>query len=264
MLFVLALIPVFALMASLFLYRHNAKREILKLDFVQFIYSMVLYPLIFVWFKAFIYYLLRGQLAVNISAGDIVLIDTVLSVMLLYVYGFVIIHSVTKSFNLKYYRDPLYDIFEHSEWFHLWFSHLAIYSGLLLAFSVASFLNIAIPLDWMANNRGFYPSLGIAFVAGLGGFAGIWLSDPQQGHFLRMIKLLIAFVFSLHIVAFFIWEPDFDLRYGVYWVTFTAFFAMALTSFVVGRSRRTRRLLDRFKHDLWEESKLFLFDQGKK
>ncbi|EKD43989.1 MAG: hypothetical protein ACD_72C00045G0003, partial [uncultured bacterium] len=52
----LIIIPLLSLLASLGLYRYNGKKEILRFDLVQFFYAFILMPMIYIWFKSFLFF----------------------------------------------------------------------------------------------------------------------------------------------------------------------------------------------------------------
>ena len=58
------------MLSALALYRKNGRREILKFDVVQFWYAFVLVPVLFVWFKSFLFFTLRDELNLYGRGGD--------------------------------------------------------------------------------------------------------------------------------------------------------------------------------------------------
>src|SRR3989344_3589542 len=64
------LIPVLSVLSALALYHKSGKMEILKFDVVQFWYAFVLAPILFVWFKSFLFITLRDELNLYRVAGD--------------------------------------------------------------------------------------------------------------------------------------------------------------------------------------------------
>lgn len=250
-LFLLFLIPVLAILVGLLSYKHNGKRELIRLDLVQFIYAFVIYPLMFVWLKSFLYYLLSKELEIRLSVTEMFVIDTFFTVIMLFVFAFLIIHALTKSFNLKYYRDPLYDIFEHSEYYHVWLSHLGMYFGMMLLFVLLAILNIFFPFEIAPNREFFFFILFSGLGVGLLGFLGLWLSDSEETQFMRLIKLGIAAFFTVLVVAYFALDPKFNLLYGWYWFTAMGFFSMVICSFLFEKSQKAKSLADRFKHYKW-------------
>ncbi|MCA9370211.1 hypothetical protein KC686_03570, partial [Candidatus Woesebacteria bacterium] len=125
-------IPILSSLSGLLLYRFIGKKQLFKLDSIQFLYAFVLAPLLFVWAKTFFYTLVSTQnLGIALSSNDVFILDTVFSTFLLFIYAFVVMHSLTKTFNVRMKDDPLYNIFHHSEYFHLWLTHLAMFGGVL-------------------------------------------------------------------------------------------------------------------------------------
>lgn len=261
---VLAAIPFFCFFAVLFLYRHNGKKQVLRLDFVQFVYSMIIFPLLFVWLKSLMFFLLRDELAFSLSTTELFWIDSVISLVMLYIYGFVMIHSLTKTFNLRYFHDPLYDLILHSEWFHLWFSHIAMYSAVSFLLVILSVINILFPFGELQRSFGLYSWIGLGSILGMFGYATIYLSDPKQGHFLRIMKLLIALLFICHGILYFWFTPPFQDNYSLFWTISSMITTLIFGVFVFDRSEKSRNLLDHFKHYGWEDFKIHLFDSSKK
>lgn len=257
MITVLYLIPVFAVISAVLMYRLNGKREFLKIDLVQFFYAFVLAPLLFVWLKTFLYFLLRVEVNFSLSSVQLFLLDTTFSLFFIYVFAFVVIHSITKSFNLKRVRDPLYNIFEHSEFFHLWLTHLIMYIGGMVLISGLSLFNIWFPLDIELSQVSFYIFNAASLIAGFFIFMIIWLSDPKQdqANFMRLMKLSFGFFFLVHIVVYFVFNPAFSPEFGLYWGSLNIFTALVLCSLFAYRSERAQtffeKMSDFFKHRGW-------------
>lgn len=226
---VLIFIPLLALIAGLTLYKHNGKREILRLDMVQFFYAFILLPVLYVWFKGFLFFVLESQLSVMVSQTGILVWDTAYSLLFLFLYAFVVIHSLTKSFKLKKEKDPLYDLFEHAEYYHLWVSHLIIYVGVMILFSLLSAINLWIDLPWSISPLQFYISLGVAFLmAGLG-YSAFLKTDLDSGgnSFVRLMNLFSAVFFVLHIGAYIIFDPVFAGPKTMFWYQLALFSGLA-------------------------------------
>lgn len=251
MLAVLFLIPVCALVAILLLYPHVAKREFLRFDLVQFVYGFVIFPLMYIWLKSFMYYFLRHQSEVQLSTGDVLVVDGFLSLIFLYIYAFVIIHSLTKSFKEKKLRDPLYDMFAHSEWFHLYASHLFIYLGLVIVFTLISLANIAVPMVLVGSRSTTLGLMSAGFAFGLLAYGGIWLSDFWQGHFMRILKLAFALSFTLQVVAYFIATPSLSLSYAFFWTIFMGMVGIIVCALAFDRSEKPETWFGHLKHRNW-------------
>lgn len=216
----LVLVPFFALISSLILYRHTGKRDILRFDLVQFVYAFVVAPILFVWLKTFIFLLLQSDSNFNLSFNEIYVIETGFTVFFLYLYAFTVIHALTASFQRKKLKDPLWDIFEHSEYFHLWLTHLVMIVGSCLLLTGASIVNLVVPFNIALSKMSFYGMLAAGAILGVVVFFGAWLSDPkQEAQFMRIVKLNFAFFFLVEMVVYFIFDPTFSAQYGLYWMT---------------------------------------------
>jgi hypothetical protein len=270
MMTVLYLVPVFALVSAVLVYRLNGRREFLRLDVVQFFYAFVLSPALFLWLKSFLYKLLRGEVPVALSNFQIFMIDTAFSIFFLYVFAFVVIHSLTKSFNLRRTTDPLYDLFEHSEFFHLWLTHLIMYVGAMLLISVLSIANVWFPLPVQLDRTGLYVICGLGVVSGLFSFMITWLSDPKQerANFMRLMKLSFGFFFLVHVVVYFVFNPAFSPMLGLYWWSLIVFATLVVCSLFAYRSERALSFFERvseyFKHTKWGENIQLFTDARKK
>jgi hypothetical protein len=257
MLLFLYLIPLFVVISGILVYPHNGKREFLKLDLVQFFYAFIVAPLMFVWLKSFMYILLKTELGDALSSGQLFIIDTAFSLLSLYIFAFVVIHSLTATFNRRIVRDPLYDMFAHSEFFHLWLSHIVMFGGLMAVLTIIGIANVFLPLNMSLTKPLFYLLCGSGIVAGLLSFMMVWLSDPRQegARFMRLMKLMFGIFFILFCVVYFIFAPSFTAERGMYWWSFSAITSLAACSFFTYKSTRAytwvERLSNRFKHLKW-------------
>ncbi len=247
MIYVIYLIPVLTIISSMLMYRLNGKKQLLKLDLVQFVYAFVLAPALFIWIKSFLYYLLRVEVEVSLSALQIFMIDTAFSTVFLYIFAFVVIHSLTKSFHLQSSKDPLYDIFEHSEFFHLWLTHLIVYVGAMLLISIMAFFNVYYPLTIETSKPLFYFWTITGFMTGIVSFVMIWISDPKQNgaNFARVMKLLFGVFFLLHVLLYFLLDPPFNVQHGLYWWSLSLFTALVVCSLFAYKSERAHNLFSR-------------------
>ena len=243
----LYLIPLFAVVSGVLLYRHNGKREILKLDLVQFFYAFVIAPLFFIWIKTLVYILLKTQLGGQISQTHAFVVDTAFSLLALYIFAFVVIHSLTASFQRKMLQDPLYDIFAHSEFFHLWLSHIVMFAGAQLIVTIVAGLNLFYPLQFAVSTQSFYALCAAGVITGVFGFLGVLLSDPKQdgANFMRLMKIIFGVFFILHVVAYFLLTPTFAGAAGVFWFSFFFFSTLVGCSLFVYRSERAQTLFER-------------------
>lgn len=249
MLFLLFLVPALVLMVSVALHRHGGKKELIKLDLVQFVYVFVMFPVFFVWVKSFLFVLVRQELETTVSVTQLFVLDTAFSLVALYIYAFLAIHSLTKTFNLKS-RDPLYDIFEHSEYYHLWLSHVVMYVGALLVPSLLAIVNVFVPLGWVVPKLQFYAVAGLSLVVGMFGFIAIWYTEIGNNQFMRLMKLAVGTLFLIHVVVYFVFDPDFSGQFMIYWFSLLVFAVMTSLSFLFERSAKTKNLIERVTHKI--------------
>ena len=257
----LLLIPVITTLVGLFLYRFQDRRkEIFKLDLIQFVYLFVIAPIFFVWAKTFLFFLFRRELNFNLSVTDLFVIDTVFSVLSFIIISVIAIHSLTKTFRLKRDRDPTFDLFHLSEYFHLWWTHIVIWGGIMVGETFISFVNILIPFGVsVASKTSFYFFLTAGLIWGICFFFAIWLSDAKQNNYMKLMKLFFATGFILHVIVYFLVEPDFNLSYGGYWFVFASFTSAVLAGSVFEKYDRPRRFRDKFLHFNWGNN-INLFD----
>lgn len=249
------LIPLLAVFSSIALFGYNGRREFLKLDFTQFFYAFILSPILFIWGKSFLFFLLRNELDLNLSLGEIFLLDSAFSAVFLYVFAFVVIHSLTKTFHLKRTKDPLYDMFEHSEFYHQELSHLAIYAGGMLLITLLSVVNLFVPLVIEHIKWQFYLILVSGTVTGALTFLGIWLFEATDPSFMRLMKLCFGFFFLVHVTLYFVLDPAFNAHYGFYWAIFMSFLTTVIISLFAERPEKKKGVLDRIPLQLnWRKS----------
>jgi hypothetical protein len=187
------------------------------------------------------------------------MIDTGFSVVAMFIFAFVMVHSLTKSFNLKLYKDPLHDLFLHSEYFHLWLTHLVLFIGMMVLVTFFSIVNLYIPLEIYAAKEVFLGFLGLSWVIGLFGFMAVWMSDIEQANFMRIMKLCFAFFFLIHVLVYFFYDPSFSMRYGVYWFGLMMFAAASTVSLFAEKSERATSFIQRWKHGKSWKFKAILF-----
>jgi len=246
------LIPLLALVSGLLLYRHDGKREILRFDVVQFVYSFVIAPVMFIWIKSFFYFVLSKEIQPPLSPNNLFVIDTVISTFALILYAFVVIHSLTTSFNRKMYKDPLHDLFAHTEYFHLWFSHLTMYIGYMVLLTVLGIGNIFFPFSIVLTKLQFYGLFFFSAMLGTVQFMVVWLSNPDKENFMRIMKLAFAFFFMLHVGAYFLYSPEFTGRMSVFWVSFGASITSVAYALFAVRFEALKNIFDKFKHPQWD------------
>ncbi len=260
----LFLAPLLATTSAVLMYRFNGRRQMLKFDLIQFIYAFIIGPLLFICLKTFLFVLIKDELGLGLSINQIFILDTVFSVLCLYIYGFVVIHSLTTSFKFVLLKDPLADLFEYSEYFHLWLSHIVIWVGSALLLSMIAIANIFFPFAFELNKTLFYFSQTIATAAGVLVFISIWLSDPHQANFMKIMKLVFGFFFIVHTVAYFILDPSWNMPYVLYWSSFTIFIVLVTCSLFAHRSHRATKFFNTFKYKKGWGKNIQLFKPIKK
>ncbi|HEX7017736.1 MAG TPA: hypothetical protein VF209_02415 [Patescibacteria group bacterium] len=257
MIHLLYLIPLFSLGSIIILYQLNGKRDFLWFDLVQFFYGFIVAPLVFVWAKSFLFHLMSQEVNVGLSTTELFIIDTIFSTFCLYVYAFVVIHALTKSFSLKTLKDPLFDIFYHSEVLHLWWTHLITFGGGMAVMTTLAITNLFFASNIYLDKASFYTFVTSGILVGSFALLGVWLSDPKQegANFMRIMKLFFGFFFIIHVVGYFLLNPAFNSQHLVYWWSLFVFATLVTISLFTYRSRRARstmeRLVDRFKHSGW-------------
>lgn len=248
----LFLIPTLAILSAVYLYQHTGKREILKFDLVQFVYAFVLMPIVYVWLKSFLFVFLVKELNLHLSVTDIFIFDTAYTLIFLYVFAFSVIHSLTKSFELKRSRDPFYDIFQHSEFFHMLASHAPMYIGGPILFTILSTINVFIPLTTVSNMMGLYACIVSGFLFGIFIFVSLLLTDDdfEEKHprFEMFIELVYITIFIYNIALYFLFHPKFNLGHGMYWFAFFCLTGFIVGSFILERSPRTVKFFQRFHY----------------
>jgi hypothetical protein len=245
----LYVVPILTIIAGLFVYRHNGKKEVFRIDSVQFFYTFLLAPVFFVWMKSFIFFLLRSDTQLQLGPGQLFIIDTALTLMMLYVYAFVVIHSLTKSFRLKSEQDPLYDLFTHSEYFHLWLSHIVIALGSMTLFTIVSIFNAVFPLAWNLSQPLFFLICFLGIFTGSAAFLGLTLTDPKQEgrRYMRLMKIAIGLFFLFHMILYFAFDPPFSSEYGMYWFNLFSFSTMFIWALFTYKSSKINRWFIRLR-----------------
>lgn len=261
----LALIPLFTTIVGLLLYRFQGKFfELFRLDFVQFIYMFLMAPALFVWLKTFLFYLIRNELEITLSITEIFVIDTVFTVISIFVMGAIAIHSLTKTFWIKRHHDPDFDLYHLSEYFHLWWSHIIIWGGIMLMFTFLSLTNVLIPLDFELTKIWFLVTQAVAIVCGTIFFFAIWMSESDQGNFMRLMKILLVLVALIHIIVYFVLDPGYNSNYIAYWFVTTGFTTSAAIGGFFERSEKVGFFRSFFLHVGWGDNKgVVLFPKKK-
>ncbi len=247
----LVLIPMLVVISSILIYQFNGRKEFVKFDLVQFLYAFFFVPVMFIWLKSLLFYLLRRELDLHLSVTDIFAADTAFSVMFLFLYAFIVIHSLTKSFELKREHDPLYDLMKDSEYFHLWISHIVFNFGMTLIVSVLSVTNLFIPITTTINHPFFYMLLSFGLIFGIALFVFTWLSN-FSANFVRVMKIFYGVIFTIHVGLYITIYPGFDNRYGIFWVTVTALSSFMFCSLFFERFERPMNWIQRLHYKFFK------------
>lgn len=253
----LVILPFFMIAFGYTVYKFQGKKQFISMDAVQFLYTFLVAPMIFVWFKLMLFVLLRNELGVSLTPNQWFFYDTVFSVLFLFMYAFVSMHSLTKSFRLRKDNDPFYDLFYHSEYIHLWLSHHAmLYFGMAF-FSLFAFLNLFFPLELTLESWQFYLVLVLGVVLGPAVYVGILMADPRQAtrKFMRFVKLAIASFAILHMILYALFDPSLSPDYIIYWFFACFFVSLAICASLTFKSKRAvsvfEQAADVFRHYKW-------------
>lgn len=229
--FVLGVLPLLLLLLSFITNRFGGKRELLKIDLIQFIYAFVVTPAIIIWIKTVVFYNLKNELGIALNVEDTFLIDTVLTVISLYIFAFMVMHSITKSFKIKHARDPLFDILTHSEYFHLWLSHIATYSGWLLIMLFLGILNLFYPVIIFSNKSGLYLSASAGVALGLMFYHAMNIYKvEEQKKFNRVMKFQVYIYTLVILTSYFISKPSYTLSFSTFWCSVFFFVTAAIST----------------------------------
>lgn len=240
MIALLLLVPVLAILASIWIRRISGQQDILRLDAVQFAYAFIVAPVAYIWLKFLLLLLARSQ-PFPVSTADLFLIDGIFSLIFMFVFAFVVIHSLTKTFEIKTIQNPVYDLFEHSEYYHLELSHLVIHAGGMLLVTFVSLLNLVWPLEIVGQPIMMWLVLSSGTLCGAAGFWGVWKFETDSVIFNRAMKVLYAVFFLIHFSVVLIFEPAFQVEYSLFWAMMQAFLTMVLISLFVERPEKPRR-----------------------
>lgn len=250
-------IPLVTTVLASLMYRFTGKRDFLVFDLVQFLYTFFFSPLLYIWAKSFLRYILNNELGVSLSSQNLFVIDTAFSVFFLYIYAFVVIHSLTKTFNLKKYKDPFYDFFKESEYLHLWISHQIMFFGAACILLVFGILNIFIPIQIGISRLTLHLVSFSGFVGGIVIYLTSELTNPAESKkFMRILKLLFGVCFSIVMLFYLALDPSYTGSHSIFWWVFMVFSSATAISFFSYRSRRAKTIIeviaDFFKHKEWE------------
>jgi len=245
-------IPFVSSVLGILIYRfQDGKRQVFHLDLVQFFYLFILSPTLFIWAKSFLFFLLRDELELGLSVAELFMVDTFFSVLSFFLFISVAFHTLTKTFRIKRDHDPHFDVYHLSEYFHLWWSHLSMWAGGIVLASFFSILNLFFPSLTSGSKLQFYLELGLAFVTGIVAFFAVWMSDPKQGNFMRLMKIIFGIFFLIHVILYFAFDPKFNLSQAVYWFVFVVLLAAVICSSFFERYERTNKIRDFFLYNGW-------------
>ncbi len=243
----LFIFPIFVSIISLYLYRFIGKKDFFKLDLVQFIYTFIIFPLFFLWLKT-IFYLSFVQ---NVSIGvntKFFIFDSVLSLSFLYMFSMVVIHSLTKTFNLKKNQNKDYDIFLHSEDFHLVYTHIGAFLWFVVISIIISIINMFFPLNIENINTYFdivkFDKLLILILSIVIFYiydAVLNYTKIKQAIYKKLLFFLITIWFIVNIVLFFIFTPEFGIKYIFYFVNTLANFLLLFKRYIKNLLKRIKK-----------------------
>ncbi len=252
----LVLIPIITSLIGLFIYKFQGKSvELFRLDIIQFIYLFVMSPTLFVWLKSFLFYLLRNEIEYTLTYTEIFVIDTAFTVVAIFVMAAIAIHSLTKTFWIKRHNNPKFDLYNLSEYFHLWWSHLAIWGGVMLLITFVGLVNVLVPLDFHLSKQAFLASQIINIIGGVLLFFGIWMSDTGMNNFMKLMKLFLMSFAILHIVIYFVVNPKYNATYIAYWFSLTVFVTATILGSFVEKYEKVSWFRSLFLHTGWGDNK---------
>ncbi len=243
MLFVLFILFFFISLFSFYLYPKSGKNEFLKMDSVQFIFAFIVAPLTYIWLKSFLFYIIQQEYKINLTITQVFFIDTIFSLVAIYVISFNVIHSLTKSFNLKRKKDPLYDLFEDSEFMHGFLSHSAIYIGLFVLITFLSIVNLFYPLSGYDSKIELIPIIIGSSILAYHVFESVKNTDIGTTSYFKFNKIMYAAFFILFIGLYYHFKPRLNLSYFFYWIGFSSFFSLVILSFVIEKKEKPKNLI---------------------
>ena len=238
----LVLLPIFTILLGFFIYRFGGRKELLKMDLVQFIYAFIITPTILIWIKTVVFLNLNNAVGIN-DPEDKFVVDTILTTFSFYLYAFIVMHSLTKTFAIKKDKDPLFDVFAHAEYFHLWLSHLVTYSGALFLIFALGVLNIFSPLLIQQSAINIFISFAIGILLSYLFYRAIWgYKIEERAKFDRVIKLQIYLYTFMLVVAYIIFKPKYSASFSMYWCTSVFYIFSVAFSQILRRSEKKHQL----------------------
>jgi len=146
--------------------------------------------------------------------------DLVFTVISLYIFAFIVIHSLTKTFQLKMEKDPLFDIFTISEYFHFFISHLVIYSGSKIFIFLIGILGIFFPLSVGGGKAPLYFAILVGLIFSIANQIGMMLYRvKEKKHFVRIMNLE-TFIATFFLLTMYLLErPKFSSAHLLFWLS---------------------------------------------
>jgi hypothetical protein len=95
----------------------------------------------------------------------------------------------------------------------------------------------------------FYSVLALGLLTGGLGFGAVWLSVFEE-KFMRINKLFFGLFFLSHAVIYFIFDPEFNQNYTMYWFMFAVFTSMVMMSFGFEKSARAVTWWEKLHHKI--------------
>ncbi|MDQ3008975.1 MAG: hypothetical protein M3Q81_05305, partial [bacterium] len=151
--------------------------------------------------------------------------------------------------------NPMFDVFTHVDYYHFWLSHFIIALGSMLLITLISVANVFVPFASDQPRSVLITLIGAGVFSAIIIFTAITNYRSPQKYYMRQMKSLIGLFFLIHVVIYFVRDPDFSTDYGTYWFIFTIFLTMVLMAVFVERPVEPTRLI--YKLTL-EKSKLYL------
>lgn len=222
-------LPAIIVATGLFMHRLSGRKELLKMDLVQFIYAFILTPTVLIWLKIVVFFNVCSELNIT-DVEDKFFIDTAITTIFLFIYAFVVIHSLTKTFAMKKSKDPLFDILEHSEYFHLWLSHIVTYSSALLLLFIPGFLNVFFPFRLLVNKSNLNISILMGIIFSAAFYYALWTYKVAEQHkFDRVMKLQVYIYTFILLTTYLISRPKYSPQYIIFWCS-VIFFVISTIS----------------------------------
>jgi hypothetical protein len=126
-----------------------------------------------------------------------------------------------------------------------------MFAGVIALSTALSLVNVFIPLPIEAGKSTLFILLGGGVVLGVALFVGVWLSNPLQGNFMRLMKLLFGVAFLIHVISYYLFDPNFSVINGFFWLNFMLFATTVFCSLLLQRSSRANTVVNRLKDYKW-------------